>query len=197
MTTYYIKQDYIHRDSIIYFDDTKNTDEWQNEVYAHASDIYKRNNLTSVVDIGAGSGFKLIKYFNHERTLGIDVPETVDWLKRAYPSKKWSSKFESVIGYDLLISSDVIEHVDDPDTLLDLIEQFNPKYIVLSTPDRNLLSEQSQSGPPVNPTHVREWAFEEFRDYIGSRFDILEHFISNKIQATQVIVAKPRTSNAL
>lgn len=192
MTTYYIKQDYTHRDSITYFDDTKNTDEWQNEVYAHALDIYKKNKLTSVVDIGTGSGFKLIKYFNDAETLGIDVPETLDWLKKTYPSKKWSSKFESVLGYDLLISSDVIEHIENPDNLLDLIEQFDPKYIVLSTPDRGLLPEQSQCGPPINPTHVREWSFEEFEEYIGNTFDILEHFISNKTQATQVIVAKPR-----
>ena len=34
----------------------------------------------------------------------------------------------------------------------------------------------------------REWTFEEFGQYICRRFQIVEHFISNLEQRTQVVV---------
>ena len=88
---------------------------------------------------------------------------------------------------DIIIASDVIEHIADPDELLDLIEKSEPKLIVLSTPDRNLL-QKGHDGPPRNTAHFREWSFDEFRQYIESRFNIIEHFVTNEKQGTQTIV---------
>ena len=131
----------------------------------------------------------MLKYFQDIDTLGVDVTKTVTWLKSTYPNKKWTDQFVPVADFDLVISSDVIEHIPDPDTLLDLIEQCNPKLIVLSTPDRDLFK-LGHNGPPVNRSHVREWNMPEFNQYISSKFEVLNHFISNKEQATQVILAK-------
>jgi hypothetical protein len=64
---------------------------------------------------------------------------------------------------------------------------------VLSTPDRDMLTGtrfESPNGPPINPCHVREWNSSEFKQYISSRFDVIEHKITNKHQCTQTIVAK-------
>ena len=189
--TYFIKQNYIHRQNNNYFDDTPFKDEWQKEVYQFARQILNDNKFCSVLDIGTGSGFKLLKNFKDFNTLGIDVTKTVDWLNLTYPDRLWSDQFLPINGFDLIISSDVIEHIPDPDTLLDLIAQCNPKLIVLSTPDRSLFK-LGHDGPPVNRSHVREWTMSEFNQYVSSRFEVLNHFISNKEQATQVILAKPR-----
>jgi 2-polyprenyl-3-methyl-5-hydroxy-6-metoxy-1,4-benzoquinol methylase len=189
--TYFIKQDYVHRPNNNYFDDTPFKDEWQKEVYQFARKILDNNKFKSVLDIGTGSGFKLLQNFSDVDTLGIDVTKTVDWLKATYPNKQWSDQFLPVTGFDLIVSSDVIEHIPDPDTLLDLIAQCNPKLIVLSTPDRDLFK-LGHNGPPVNRSHVREWTMHEFNQYIASKFDVLEHFVSNQAQATQVILARPK-----
>jgi SAM-dependent methyltransferase len=190
--TYFIKPDYVHRENNSYFDDTAFKDEWQKEVYEFARSIADQNEFKTVLDIGTGSGFKLLKYFENFDTLGVDVTKTVQWLQATYPNKQWSDQFVPVSGFDLIISSDVIEHIPDPDTLLDLIEQCEPKLIVLSTPDRDLFK-LGHNGPPVNRAHVREWTMPEFYQYISSRFDVLEHFISNQAQATQVILARIRS----
>lgn len=188
---YFIKDGYQHRLDNKYFDDTANTDGWQKEVYIFAKDVAKKNNFKRIVDIGTGSAYKLLSNFEEFETLGIDVTPTVNWLRKTYPDRNWSDSFEPITGYDLLIASDVIEHIPDPDTLLDLIEKSKPKLIVLSTPDRDLL-ERTPDGPPKNRAHVREWTTPEFYNYINSRFDVLEHFISNKRQSTQTMLAKIR-----
>ena len=187
--TYFIKSEYTHRLNNKFFDDTGFKDEWQREVYIFAKQVAIQHKFQRVLDIGTGSGYKLISNFDEFDTLGIDMPKTVQWLRDTYPSKHWSDKFDPVSGYDLVIASDVIEHIPDPDTLLDLIEMSTPKLIVLSTPDRSLF-ESGHNGPPVNKAHVREWTMPEFYQYISSRFTVIDHFISNKTQATQVILAQ-------
>lgn len=190
---YFIKEGYVHRLDNRYFDDTSNTDGWQKEVYTFAKDIAVKNNFKRIIDIGTGSAYKLLLNFPEHDTLGIDVPNTVQWLRKTYPEKNWSDSFEPVEGYDMIIASDVIEHIPDPDTLLDLIENSKPKLIVLSTPDRDLLG-RTPNGPPKNRAHVREWTTPEFYVYINSRFEVLEHFISNKKQSTQTLLAKLRNN---
>ena len=195
MKTYYIKENYTARLDNKDFDDTKLTDEWQKEVYEYAKKIAEENNFKTILDIGTGSGYKLIKHFDNYNTLGIDIPKTVSFLKEKYPTKSWSDQFVPVTGYDLIISSDVIEHLPDPDILLDLIIQCDPKLIVLSTPERNLLCKIDHNGPPFNKAHVREWTMVEFYNYISSRLDVLDHYISNHDQATQVIKAVLKGKN--
>ena len=54
-------------------------------------DIIKSINIqiqknSTVLDIGTGSGFKLLKYFNNYDTIGMDLTPTVNWLKSKYPN---------------------------------------------------------------------------------------------------------------
>ena len=185
---------YTHRKTVRFHDDTKKSyvsANWQRRVYELAREYADSKKFKKILDIGTGSGYKLIKYFNNFETLGIDLLPTVDWLKKKYSDREWSDRFEPVLGFDLIISSDVIEHVSNPDNLLDLIEKSKPKLIVLSTPDRNLLN-KGQDGPPKNTAHFREWSFQEFRNYIESRFNIIEHLITHEKQATQTIVCELR-----
>jgi len=91
----------------------------------------------------------------------------------------------------LLICADVIDHILDPDRLLDYIDTVPAERIILSTPDRSLMYGHRQRGwwgPPHNPWHIREWSFSEFAGYVSARFRIIEHVITNRTQATQMIV---------
>jgi hypothetical protein len=184
---YKIKENYNHRNFAKNFNDLENTDEWQNEVYAKALEISVKFNYKTIVDVGTGSAYKLIKYFNDYNTIGYDIPKTVSNLKEKYPDKSWRDDFIP-IKCDLLIASDIIEHLKDPTDLINFIKESSPTKIILSTPDRDLIN-TNQDGPPINRSHYREWSFKEFHDYINDYFLIEEHFISNKIQGTQVIVA--------
>ena len=188
---YFIKEDYNCRNKEIYFNDTPLTDEYQDDVYKTALEFFNLHGLSGVLDLGCGSGFKLMKYFGDvENTIGIDLPATVNWLREKYPDKTWSSDFKQPItGYDLLICSDVIEHVLDPDKILDIIEKSKPKILVISTPNRD--RGLNQNGPPNNRHHIREWSKEEFSAYISSRFNIEAHLEFDK--NTQCVVCFLKT----
>jgi SAM-dependent methyltransferase len=150
--------------------------------------------LSTVYDVGCGSAYKLINYLGKFKTVGFDLPKTVKFLNERYPDRSW---FEidfcgqNMPEADLVICADVIEHVLDPDQLLARVAAVAGKYIILSTPDRNLLyslSSPFRHGPPRNPWHIREWAFVEFERYISRTFNILDHRISNRGQATQMML---------
>jgi len=189
MNNYFIKENYTHRLDNSFFDDTPYKDEWQKEVYTYARQIADVHNIKSVLDIGTGSGYKLMSNFKDFDTLGMDLTPTVKWLKETYNDREWTDSFEPVVDYDMIIASDVIEHLPDPDVLLDLIQHCRPKIIVFSTPDRDLSDEEDANGPPSNKSHVREWTMPEFRNYIQSRFNVLEQFMANYYQRTQIILA--------
>jgi len=106
---YGIKAGYSSRNSK-YFNDTKNTDNYQDNVYKYAYDMF--GNILSVCDIGCGSGFKLMKYFEDVETIGVDLPKTIKYTKRKYPDRVWTCELPK--DYSAVISSDVIEHLDDP-----------------------------------------------------------------------------------
>ncbi len=189
---------YVHRAEPSYFDDTGFADEWQREVYQFAADLMSREGLRSVADVGCGSGFKLVNYLGQYDTTGYDVEQTVAFLRNKYPERTWRSVPFSERGLpspDLVVCSDVIEHVPDPDALLDFIVGLSPRYVVLSTPDRDCLyrpGSRHHVGPPTNPTHLREWSFPELHAYIDSKLEVLDHRITNRAQGTQMIFARPR-----
>jgi hypothetical protein len=195
--TYAIKEGYKHRDSYTHYSDIGYEDQYQDEVYQTALRVFKDNELKTVFDVGCGSAFKLRKYFSKEEFTGAEIEPTLSWLKSEYPENNWvRSDFSNPIETDLFICSDVIEHLVDPDMLLDFFEKSKFKFIVLSTPERDKVQFFQRgylwNGPPSNKAHVREWNFFEFKNYISPRFNIVEHFMSkNKAEPSpmcQIVV---------
>jgi SAM-dependent methyltransferase len=204
---YCIREDYVHREEGDYDYEENITDDWQGEVYVAANEIVRSEKYTSVLDVGCGRGFKLVKHFSDMKTLGLDLRPTVEWLTENYPAHNWQviDPEHPPQGYDLLVCADVIEHVKDPDALLEFIKGASPKKIVISTPDRNLLDElfykwylqkdpawTGFNGPPFNRCHLREWSFAEFNNYISAHFEIERHFHACREKACQCIVAHAR-----
>ncbi|PKN03727.1 hypothetical protein CVU75_00835 [Candidatus Dependentiae bacterium HGW-Dependentiae-1] len=196
---YFIKKDYVAREEYVYYDDTANRDECQEEVYVAAFDLFLKERCRVVVDVGCGSAFKLMKYFKDYQTIGFDVSQTLPFLKSQYPERQWylsdfSMTQMNLPEIDLIICADVIEHLLDPDQLLNWIRKLNFKYLVISTPDRELLpgvqgNKQCLTGPPQNPKHIREWSFGEFERYMAQYFDVVARFHTKKEWWGQVIVA--------
>jgi SAM-dependent methyltransferase len=188
---YCIKRGYRSRERNEHYDDSKGRDEWQREVYLYAARIMKEQGLRSVIDVGCGSGYKLVNYLSDFETIGVDVPPAFDWLRKTYPDKRWLhwDEFRQARqSADLVLSSDVIEHFPDPDELVEAIRSVDFRYVILSTPDRDLVHGRWEYGPPENDAHCREWNMPEFRDYIGRHFSIIDHTITNRTQGTQLIM---------
>ena len=174
---YCLKSLYWPRRKYLQFDGNVYTDEYQDEVYSEIKRIIEKNRLRSILDIGCGSGYKLMKYFGDYDTLGLEVQPALDFLKKQYPHKRWQfSNLKSSLGekFDIVVSVDVIEHLTDPDELLTFISGIECRYIVLSSPDRARLSFVNWFGPPANPYHIREWSKKELVDYISKYFDVID-----------------------
>lgn len=194
MKTYHIKPEYKARTSYVHYDDSNEEDGWQLEVYLHALALMIKHHFHSIADIGCGSGYKLATYFENYAATGYELPINVELLKQKYPAKEWLvSDFSQTLdrAFDVVICSDVIEHLVDPDNLLHYLNRIDFKYLVLSTPERDLVYKPGQSwndGPPRNPTHQREWNKKEFAEYISEFFTIIDHRVTNLEQATQMII---------
>ena len=144
----------------------------------------RQQGYRSVLDLGCGSGYKLIHELGEFETTGLELECNLARLRTRYPDRNWQL---SDLGrpphqhFDLVICADVIEHLVDPDTLLDSLLAIDFHRLIISTPDRSLLHRpwnRRYWGPPRNRAHQREWTFREFSRYISPTFEILDHRIS-------------------
>jgi len=159
----------------------------QYEAYIFARSIADKYELKTIVDVGCGMAENLVKYFKGLDTTGVEVEPCYSKLVSNFPDNKWvlSGKpndtfehHENIVGSDLVISMDVIEHVKDPDKFIDYLISLDASYYIVSTPCRNW-DDYSPLGPPSNSCHFREWSYQELHRYIESHFDIIEH-INNR-----------------
>jgi hypothetical protein len=190
---YFIKPDYKSRTQYVHYDDLEEEDKWQLEVYLRAYGLMKKNNWNRVADIGCGSSFKLVKYLGDFETIGYELPQNVSELKRRHPDREWrTTDFQNAkeIVADLIICSDVIEHLVDPDILMNYLVQQEFQTLILSTPERDICRGVNDLGPPANLAHQREWNFDEFSRYVSEHFTIVEHAVVNQVQGTQMVICR-------
>lgn len=77
---YFIHNCYQSRASCQRLDKTSDdgtTNQWQVEVYQFAREVFDRDGLKVVADIGCGSGNKLMHFFRDATTVGFDIPQTI------------------------------------------------------------------------------------------------------------------------
>jgi SAM-dependent methyltransferase len=191
MRNYGLPDGYRIREKPESWDDTRMKDEWQREVYLMAAAVMSANGYKTAVDVGCGSGYKLVKYLDRWGTVGVDIPSTVEYLRDRYPSHQWESETPKV-KFHLVICADVIEHVLDPDALCATLKSLALGHIIISTPDR-LRPGEPPLGPSLNRSHVREWSFAEFGHYMRHHFDVLYHVRTNEHQSTHAVICKVRS----
>jgi len=168
---------------------TRDAFAYQTGVYRCAEAILRKGNARQVLDIGCGVPEKLMKYvLPHTREIvGLDLPDCIEAFNAHYPFGEWLPlDIEQCSGitigkrFDVLIAADVIEHLENPDTLLDFMKRHcrNHSLILLSTPERDTIPLSRKSGPPLNQYHVREWNQAEFTSYIESKgFNVLRSLL--------------------
>ena len=161
---------------------------YQADFYAWALSLINKYEMTSMADFGCGTAAKLAWLHDQVpalQTCGLDQPNAIAMCQQQYQFGEWIGcdldrpEFLPDRKFDLIVASDVIEHLQNPDMLLDSMRRFatEDSLIMLSTPERGRLRGRAvrTSG---NPYHVREWSESEFRDYLESRnLEIISHRI--------------------
>jgi 2-polyprenyl-3-methyl-5-hydroxy-6-metoxy-1,4-benzoquinol methylase len=165
---------------------------YQEPVYRFASEFIKKRGISTMIDVGCGVGVKLSQVVNDNPNLlvcGVDQEHPIEFCKKNHKFGEWLvDDFErpKYTGrtYDLILCSDVIEHVVDPDRLLSYLHSLMNKnsYLIISTPDRDAFRGVNCFRSP-NIHHIREWNQQEFREYITSRgFSVEEHFLQYPVK---------------
>jgi SAM-dependent methyltransferase len=191
---------------------------WQVPVYRLAARIVDERGLRTVVDIGCGHGRKLVDALQGrvDRLVGFDQPSGIDLAKRRFPEGEWltgnlaePSAWDDLAALDpdLVLSVDVIEHLDDPRGFLLALQRLAERtgsLALVSTPNRAKLGRRLRRGPPVNRLHVREWTAEEFRLLVESagfdviaRWDLRPRLREPLLLEARLAVARLRTRGTL
>ncbi|MCO5132366.1 MAG: class I SAM-dependent methyltransferase [Xanthobacteraceae bacterium] len=195
---FYLASGYQYRQVSETFDDRANRARWQDHVYAMAHKVAVQHQCRTILDIGCGSGFKLVKYFSGFNTIGIERSPIVQSLRLAYPDRIWLDIDEGQSAFhpsDIYICADVIEHIQNPEFFLQRIAKSPFQYLVISTPAREILfadGRRSFLGPPDNPAHFFEWTMGEFHKLLSNHVAIMEHSYFYNGEYTQIIVAKQK-----
>jgi SAM-dependent methyltransferase len=164
-------------------------------VYGFAGEVIARGGVGRVIDVGCGVATKLAMLHRvHPRVefVGIDQQSTIEFCREHHAFGRWivddlarpDAALAGLAG-DLVICADVIEHLADPDLLLQYLRQRTRPggRILLSTPERDLLRGRACDFSP-NKYHVREWNRAELRAYLeASGFRILEHRLQLPVRA--------------
>lgn len=169
---------------------------YQFSVYKLGLRLAQQRNASSILDVGCGTGSKLA--YIHARApdvriIGIDQPSAVEYCRTTHSFGEWLAEDldepdprNALLRADIVICADVIEHVWNPDRLMDYLRARCSVggVIILSTPERERLrGQQARSSP--NPQHVREWAFEELGRYVRSLgFRVLKHYCTWPVRIT-------------
>jgi SAM-dependent methyltransferase len=180
---YCIRADYTARERPEYFAISPTPEDgivWQPDVYRDAEHLARILNARCIVDIGSGSGEKLVALALDLPKIALDVGENLDRGRDRYPDVSWrefDADRDAALPLDadevdgaLLICADVVEHLVDPARLLHAIGAVLPRAagVVISTPDREMLYGRHHHGPPENAHHVREWSLDEFGDLLST-----------------------------
>jgi predicted TPR repeat methyltransferase len=206
LNNYFIKPEYKGNDAAITNEDISGEHYWhearvrlslryQYPVYISAKKVIARGGIGHVIDVGCGVATKLEMLhdaFPRVEFTGIDQPSTIEFCRRRYRFGRWvADDLESPSGDllalkgDLVICADVIEHLGDPDILLEYLKaRIRPGgVILLSTPERDALRGPSCISSP-NKFHVREWNQSELRAYLrAAGFSIIWHELQLPVKA--------------
>lgn len=155
-------------------------------VYRHAAHVIQTQGYTTALDVGCGVGWKTMHVLAPAACVtGVDQESVVTRLRQYYPKGNFvavnlEQADDSGLGrFDLALTANVIEHMANPDRLLDFLRQHVRKNgrVIVGTPERDLRRGRSNNRP-TKAYNIREWNREELARYLDDRgFEIETHDI--------------------
>jgi ubiquinone/menaquinone biosynthesis C-methylase UbiE len=141
----------------------------------------------SILDVGAGEGFTLQNLKDNnigEKLEGIEyVDEAIAISKKLHPAL--SIKKGDIYNlpyhdnaFDVVVCTEVLEHLDDPGKALDEIKRVTKKYLILSVPNEPYFTIQRFfRGKNVlhlgdHPEHIQHWSKNSFQNFIVEKLRI-------------------------
>ncbi len=141
-----------------------------------------------VLDIGCGTGYgsHFLACSGARSVIGLDVStEAVGYAREHFHADNLCFRTGDAqhidiasASVDVVISFEAIEHLVEPERLLDEAGRTlcADGLLVVSTPNRRFCSPFGALHRTVNPFHAQEWLPDEFYELLGTRFGQLTRF---------------------
>ncbi len=140
--------------------------------------------IESALDVGCGEGFTLNKLSENKigkKLEGVDFLKTaIDTGKRVHPHLKL--KVGNIYhlpykdnSFDLVICTEVLEHLEDPKKALSELTRVSKKYLLLSVPNEpffrlaNFLRGKNLSRLGNDIEHIHHWSSKSFQEFVGNQ----------------------------
>ena len=152
-----------------------------NNFYSSLLSIVRQINPESILDVGAGEGFTLNKL--KENNLGKKIEgieytkEAIDLGKKMFPeiNIKQGTIYDLPYknnSFDLIISTEVLEHLDDPAEAVKEIIRVSKKYLLLTVPNEPFFTIQRIARDKnilhfgAHPEHIQHWTPGAFKKFL-------------------------------
>lgn len=151
-----------------------------NNFYNNLLSSIKDLRIYSILDVGCGEGFTLNKLYENKigkRLEGVDFQETaIEIGKKIHPHLElkvgdiYHLPFEDN-SFDLVICTEVLEHLKDPKKALSEIQRVTLRYVLLSVPNEpffmiaNFLRGKNLSRWGNDIEHVQHWTSKSFQKF--------------------------------
>lgn len=141
-----------------------------------------------VLELGCGSGYNcyyISEKFSPQCVVGLDISQScIDYCKERYSTPITQYHVQDILAhmpslglFDVVIASEVIEHVSDQKLFLKtLLKYLGPNGVVfISTPNKAILS-LSKEKSFINKAHIKELFFDEFKQLVCGQFTACEFY---------------------
>lgn len=144
--------------------------------------------ITSVLDAGCGEGFVLSEFKNRNIDCVLEGIDSSEQALRAgrelfpYLTMKKGDIYHLPYednSFDLVLCTEVMEHLDDPVTVLNEIIRVSGQYCLFSVPNEpvfmmsNLLRGKNISRWGNDIDHVNHWSSEAFKNFVKKNINVV------------------------
>lgn len=161
--------------------------------FGHIARLLKNRNIKNVADIGCGEGFGLNNLIQNNignKYVGLDSSSAA--LKTAgkiYPKIKYikgdiyRTPFKNS-EFDLVVCSEVLEHLTNPDQAIKELRRISRRYILISVPLEpwfkfsNFLRGKYLRTLGNHPEHINWWGTGSLNKFISPHLNIISHTVS-------------------
>ncbi len=144
-------------------------------------DLVKPLKPSKILDVGCGEGFTIVTFARNKigkKYEGIDNSKTaINLGKKMYPDL--AIKIGDIYNmdykdntFDLLLCTEVLEHLEDPKKALAELRRVTGKYLAISVPNEpffilaNLLRGKYLKSLGNHPEHINHWTLPGFKKFL-------------------------------
>lgn len=141
--------------------------------------------VDNILDVGCGEGYitKHIKEYKKGINIeGIDYyDDVIEIARKNYPEIKFLQGSIYNLPYSdstfcLLLSTEVLEHLDNPEKAINEIKRVSKKYCIITVPNEpyfriaNICRLKHLSSLGNTPGHIQNWTKKDFKELLEKHF---------------------------